>query len=80
MQGIFIIMKLNPIFNTEQRKEVIQELSPAAEYAKELYNGGFKMQWALRRAAFEYGVDIHAVASELGKLNKRRRKSHGNQD
>lgn len=79
MQGIFIIMKLNPIFNSSQ-KEVIQKLSPAAEYARDLYHDGFKMQWALRRAAFEYGVDIHAVASELGKLNKRRRKSHGNQD
>ena len=77
-------MKLNPIFNTESRREVIQKLSPAAEYARELYNDGFKMQWALRRAAFEYGVDIHVIAGELGhrggKSKKRRRINHGSKN
>jgi len=71
-------MKLNPVFKYDTKKEVIiKKLSPAAEYAKELYHSGFKMQWALRRAAFEYGADIHLIASELGKLKKRRSKLHG---
>ncbi len=82
-------MKLNPIFNTESniytdQKGVIKKLSPAAEYAKELYRDGFKMQWALRRAAFEYGVDIHTIAKELGhrggKTKKRRRLINGNKN
>jgi len=77
-------MKLNPIFNTKSRREVIQKLSPAAEYAKELYHDGFKMQWALRRAAFEYGADIHKISAELGyrggKSKKRRRFINGNKN
>jgi len=77
-------MKLNPIFKYNIRKEVIQKLSPAAEYAKELYHDGFKMQWALRRAAFEYGADIHIISAELGhrggKSKKRRSKSHGSEN
>ena len=75
-------MKLNPIFNTDNRKEVTSKLSPAAEYVRELYRSSYKMNEALRYASKFYGADIHKIASELGirggkKLNKRRRKNHG---
>jgi len=75
-------MKLNPIFNTESRREVVIKLSSAAEYARDLYQSGYKMMEALRRASIDYGADIHLIARELGirggrKSNKRRSKSHG---
>ncbi len=75
-------MKLKPIFNSNPRREVIQKLSPAAEYARELYQGGYKMLEALRRASRSYGEDIHSIASQLGirggKSKKRRvRKEYG---
>ena len=70
-------MKLNPIFNTESRKEVVPKLSPAAEYARELYQSGYKMIEALRIASKFYEADIHRIASELGKLKKRRRINYG---
>jgi len=74
-------MKLNPIFNTESRKEVVPKLSPAAEYARELYQSGYKMMEALRIASKFYEADIHKIASELGirsgKSKKRRRFENG---
>jgi len=59
-------MKLKPIFNSNPRREVTQKLSPAAEYARELYQNGYKMLEALRRASRFYGEDIHLIASQLG--------------
>lgn len=41
-------------------------LSDAAQYARELYQGGFKMTLALREASQLYHADIHTIASELG--------------
>jgi hypothetical protein len=68
---------LKPIFNTGLRQD-LPKLSEAAEYAKELYRGGLKMQNAIRQASRFYNVDIHFLASELGvrggKSNKRRSK------
>ncbi len=69
-------MKLSPIFNIEQR-QYVTKLSPAAEYASELYRDGLKMVVALREASKLYEVDIHKIASELGvrggKIKKMRR-------
>uniref|UniRef100_A0A6M3LWI4 Uncharacterized protein n=1 Tax=viral metagenome TaxID=1070528 RepID=A0A6M3LWI4_9ZZZZ len=62
-------MKLNPIFNLEKsdrHREVMPRLSDAAQYARELYQGGFKMTLALREASQLYHADIHTIASELG--------------
>ncbi len=77
-------MKLNLIFNTEQRREVVKKLSPSAEYARDLYHSGYKIMEALRRASNDYGADIHTIASELGmrggKSKKRRRFRNGNKN
>jgi hypothetical protein len=63
-------MKIQPIFNTEFnlefRKEARPNLSEAAQYAKELYQDGYKMLDALFESARFYRADIHKIARELG--------------